>query len=210
MKIRGFRVELSEVEKVIRDFKDIKDATVKDFTDPSGVKYIVAYVVSDKKINVEELNNFILEQKPPYMVPAYTMQIDKIPLNQNQKVNKRALPVPELKVEEMVAPRNSDEQDIFDILKGVLGHDQFGVTNDIFEVGLTSVSSIRFTILLSKKYNKSVDNGDLKAHSTIASLAEFLANKEEDKTFEVLDEYPLTKTQEGIFVECVSKPNSTN
>ncbi len=210
VKIRGFRVELSEVEKVIRDFKDIKDATVKDFTDPSGVKYIVAYVVSDKKINVEELNNFILEQKPPYMVPAYTMQIDKIPLNQNQKVNKRALPVPELKVEEMVAPRNSDEQDIFDILKGVLGHDQFGVTNDIFEVGLTSVSSIRFTILLSKKYNKSVDNSDLKAHSTIASLAEFLANKEEDKTFEVLDEYPLTKTQEGIFVECVSKPNSTN
>lgn len=210
VKIRGFRVELSEVEKVIRDFKDIKDATVKDFTDPSGVKYIVAYVVSDKKINVEQLNNFILEQKPPYMVPAYTMQIDKIPLNQNQKVNKRALPVPELKVEEMVAPRNAAEQDIFDILKGVLGHDQFGVTNDIFEVGLTSVSSIRFTILLSKKYNKSVENGDLKAHSTIASLAEYLANKEEDKTFEVLDEYPLTKTQEGIFVECVSKPNSTN
>ena len=210
VKIRGFRVELSEVEKVIRDYKDIKDATVKDFTDPSGVKYIVAYVVSDKKINVEDLNNFILEQKPPYMVPAYTMQIDKIPLNQNQKVNKRALPVPELKVEEMIAPRNSDEQDIFDILKSVLGHDQFGVTNDIFEVGLTSVSSIRFTILLSKKYNKSVDNGDLKAHPTISSLAEFLANKEEDKTYEVLDEYPLTKTQEGIFVECVSKANSTN
>ena len=210
VKIRGFRVELSEVEKVIRDFKGIKDATVKDFTDPSGVKYIVAYVVSDSKVDIEALNNFILESKPPYMVPAYTMQIDKIPLNQNQKVNKRALPVPELKVEETVAPRNKDEQDIFDILKGILGHDQFGVTNDIFEVGLTSVSSIRFTILLSKKYNKSVDNADLKAHSTIASLAEFLANKEEDKTYEVLDEYPLTKTQEGIFVECVSKVNSTN
>ncbi len=210
VKIRGFRVELSEVEKVIRDYPGIKDATVKDFTDPSGVKYIVAYVVSDSKVDVEKLNAFILERKPPYMVPAYTMQIDKIPLNQNQKVNKRALPVPELKVEEKVAPRNQDEQDIFDILKGILGHDQFGVTNDMFEVGLTSVSSIRFTILLSKKYNKSVDNGDLKEHPTIASLADFLASKEEDKTYEVLDEYPLTKTQEGIFVECVSKANSTN
>ena len=210
VKIRGFRVELSEVEKVIRDFKGIKDATVKDFTDPSGVKFIVAYVVSDSQINVEDLNNFILERKPPYMVPAYTMQIDKIPLNQNQKVNKRALPVPELKVEEKIAPRNEDEQNVFDILKDVLGHDQFGVTNDIFEVGLTSVSSIRFTILLSKKYDKTVDNADLKEHSTIASLAEFLAHKEEDKTYEVLEEYPLTKTQEGIFVECVSKVNSTN
>ena len=210
VKIRGFRVELSEVEKVIRDYPDIKDATVKDFTDPSGVKYIVAYVVSDKKIDIESLNAFILERKPPYMVPAYTMQIDKIPLNQNQKVNKRALPVPELKVEEMVAPRNEDEQEIFDILKDILGHDQFGVTNDIFEVGLTSVSSIRFTILLSKKYDKSVDNADLKENPTIASLASFLANKKEEKTYEKREEYPLSKTQEGIFVECVSKVNSTN
>ena len=210
VKIRGFRVELSEVEKVIRDYPGIKDATVKDFTDPSGVKYIVAYVVSDDKIDVDSLNAFILERKPPYMVPAYTMQIDKIPLNQNQKVNKRALPVPELKVEEKVEPRNQDEQDIFDILKDILGHDQFGVTNDMFEVGLTSVSSIRFTILLSKKYDKTVESEDLKSHPTIALLAEFLANKQEDKTYEVFDEYPLTKTQEGIFVECVSKANSTN
>lgn len=210
VKIRGFRVELSEVEKVIRDYPGIKDATVKDFTDPSGVKYIVAYVVSDSKIDIESLNNFILERKPPYMVPAYTMQIDKIPLNQNQKVNKRALPVPELKVEEKVLPRNDDEQAIYDILRDILGHDQFGVTNDMFDVGLTSVSSIRFTILLSKKYDKSIENEDLKSHPTIASLSAFLMNKEEDKTYEVLDQYPLSKTQEGIFVECVSKPNSTN
>ncbi len=209
VKIRGFRVELSEVEKVIRDYKGIKDATVKDFTDPSGVKFIVAYIVSDNKIDIDDLNNFILERKPPYMVPAYTMQIDKIPLNQNQKVNKRLLPVPELKVEEKILPRNKDEEDIYNILKDVLGHDQFGVTNDMFDVGLTSVSSIRFTILLSKKYNKSVENSDLKSHPTVASLAEFLINKDEDEAFETYEEYPLTKTQEGIFVECVSKANST-
>ena len=68
VKIRGFRIELSEVEKIIREYQGIKDATVKDFTDPSGVKFIVAYVVSDQKINVEELNDFIRSKKPPYMV----------------------------------------------------------------------------------------------------------------------------------------------
>ena len=209
VKIRGFRIELSEVERIIREFKDIKDATVKDFTDPSGVKYICAYIVSDKKINVDELNAFILSKKPPYMVPAYTMQIDKIPLNQNQKVNKRALPEPELKVEEKIAPRNQVEQDIFDIVKDVVGHDQFGVTNDLFEIGLTSVSSIRLTILLSKKFNKSVENADLKENPTVESLAKFLSNKEADKTYEILKEYPISKTQEGIFVECVSKVDST-
>jgi len=211
VKIRGFRIELSEVEKVIREYPGIKDATVKDFTDPSGVKFIVAYVVSDETVSVEGLNEFIRSKKPPYMVPAYTMQLDKIPLNQNQKVNKRALPMPEIKQEEKIDPRNDDEKAIFDIVKDVIGHDQFGVTNNIFDVGLTSVSSIRLTILLSKKYGKSVENSDLKEYPTIEKLANFLVNKtEEEENFELLDEYPLSKTQEGIFVECVSKANSTN
>ena len=210
VKIRGFRIELSEVEHVIREFPKIKDATVKDFTDPSGVKFIVAYVVSDEKINVEELNEFIRSKKPPYMVPAYTMQLDKIPLNQNQKVNKRALPMPELQQAEMIEPRNDEERAIFDIVKDVIGYDQFGVTTDIFEAGLTSISSIRLTILLSKKYGKTVESSDLKENPTVEALAKFLVTKQEDKTYEVLDEYPLSKTQEGIFVECVSKVNSTN
>lgn len=210
VKIRGFRVELSEVEKIIREFAGIKDATVKDFTDPSGVKYIVAYIVSDSKIDIDSLNKYILSKKPPYMVPSYTMQIDKIPLNQNQKVNKRALPQPEIKTEERILPRNETENDIYEILKKVLGHDQFGVTNNIFEVGLTSVSSIRLAILLSKKFNKSIENEDLKSHPTVESLCEYLIDKKEDEVYQILKEYPLSKTQEGIFVECISKVGSTN
>ena len=209
VKIRGFRIELSEVEGVIREFPGIKDATIKDFTDPSGVKYIVAYVVSDEKVDVDALNKFILSKKPPYMVPAHTMQIDKIPLNQNQKVNKRALPEVKVEAEEIVPPSNENEQVVFDILKDILGHDQFGVTSDIFNVGLTSVSSIRFTILLSKKFNKPVENQDLSNHSNIRDLVVFLVGKEEEKTYELRSEYPISKTQEGIFVECASKADST-
>ena len=210
VKIRGFRIELSEVERVIRDYPTIKDATVKDFTDPSGVKYIVGYVVSDEKVNFEELGKFILERKPPYMVPAYFMQLDKIPLNQNQKVNKRLLPEPKVELQEKIMPRNQEEQDLYDIVKSILGHEEFGVTNDLFEAGLTSVSSIRLTILISKKFDKSISNKDLKDNATIESLAKFLTSKGEDKVYEERDFYPLSKTQEGIFVESVSKANSTN
>ena len=94
VKIRGFRIELSEVERVIRQYPGIKDATVADFDATGGGKFLAAYVVSDETIDIDKLNAFILERKPPYMVPAVTMQIDRIPLNQNQKVNKRALPEP--------------------------------------------------------------------------------------------------------------------
>ena len=210
VKIRGFRIELSEVEKVIRDYPTIKDATVKDFTDPSGVKYIVGYVVSNEKVNFEDLAKFIMDRKPPYMVPAYFMQLDKIPLNQNQKVNKRLLPEPKIELQEKIMPRNQEETDLYEIVKSILGHDEFGVTIDLFEAGLTSVSSIRFTILISKKFDKSISNKDLKDNSTIEALAKFLGAKQEDKVYEEKDFYPLSKTQEGIFVESVSKANSTN
>ncbi len=210
VKIRGFRIELSEVEKVIREFEGIKDATVKDFTDPAGVKYICAYIVADEEIDVDKLNAFIASKKPPYMVPAYTMQIESIPLNQNQKVNKRALPEPKVRTAEKVMPSTPEEEAVYDILKNILGNDTFGVTTDIYEAGLTSVSSIRLAILLSKKFGKDVDNSDLKQNNTVRALAAWLGEKQEEEKFEVLDEYPITKTQEGIFVECAAKPNTTN
>jgi len=210
VKIRGFRVELSEVEQIIRQYPGIKDATVKDFADPAGMKYIVGYIVSDSQVDIDDLKAFIKSKKPPYMVPPYIMQLDRIPLNQNQKVNKKALPVPELKVEEVEKPANETEQRIFDILKEILGHDAFGVTTDIYEAGLTSISSITLTVRLSKAFDKPINNQDLNDHPTVRELAALLANKEEEKTYEILDEYPLTKTQEGIFIESIAKPGSTN
>lgn len=115
VKIRGFRIELSEVEEVIRRYQGIKDATVVAFDDPNGGKYIAAYVVSDSEVDINGLNDFIKETKPAYMVPAVTMQIDKILLNQNQKVNKKALPVPERKIEEIIEPKNETQQKLFDM-----------------------------------------------------------------------------------------------
>ena len=210
VKIRGFRVELSEVEQIIRQYPGIKDATVKDFADPAGVKYIVGYIVSNEQIDIDDLKAFIKSKKPPYMVPPYIMQIDKIPLNQNQKVNKKALPVPELKVEEVVPPSNEAEQTIYDIMKDILGHTSFGVTTDIYEAGITSISSITLTVRLSKAFNKPINNQDLSEHSTIRELALLMVNKEEDKVYDILDSYPITKTQEGIFIESIAKPGSTN
>lgn len=95
VKIRGFRIELAEVEEVIRRFPDIKDTTVAAFEDGTGGKYIAAYVVSDKAVDMDALNRFIKETKPPYMVPSVLTQLSKLPLTGSGKVDKRALPKPE-------------------------------------------------------------------------------------------------------------------
>lgn len=97
VKIRGFRIELSEVDKIIRKYDGITNTAVIARKLDGGGQCINAYIVADRKIDIQKLNEFILEHKPPYMVPAATMQIDKIPLNVNGKVDKRKLP--EIKAE---------------------------------------------------------------------------------------------------------------
>ena len=211
VKIRGFRIELTEVEEIIRRFPPVKDATTQAFDDPAGGKYVAAYVVSKdgSEIDIDALNRFILEEKPPYMVPAVTMQIDAIPYNQNQKVNKKALPMPERKKENFVSPENETQQKIYELLSGLLGHTDFGVDTDIYEAGLTSIGAVSFNVMLSKAFDVPVRTQDIKDNSTIRSLALFVGSADKAEKFEVQKEYPLTKTQQGIYVECLANPGST-
>lgn len=209
VKIRGFRIELPEVEGIIREFPDIKDATVAAFDEAGGGKFVAAYIVSDKKIDINKLNEFILENKPPYMVPAVTMQIDKIPLNQNQKVNKKALPVPKKQAEDVQLPENDVQQRIFDCISEVIGSESFGITTDIFDAGVTSIGAIKLNVMLSKEFDTVIKINDLKENNTILKLEKFLSNAEKSEEYDILADYPITQTQNGIFVECVANPNST-
>ena len=180
------------------------------FDDPNGGgKYIAAYVVSDGQVDINKLNDFIKETKPPYMVPAVTMQIDKIPLNQNQKVNKKALPLPERKVEEIVKPENETQQKLFDCIAEVLGYTEFGITTDIYEAGLTSITAIKLNILISKAFDIVIKTSDIKDHPTIQMLEGFVKTAGKETKREIQENYPLTNTQEGIFIECTANMGST-
>jgi amino acid adenylation domain-containing protein len=209
VKIRGFRIELSEVEEIIRRFPAVKDATVVAFDEDGGGKYIVAYVVSDEKIDIDELNNFILETKPPYMVPAVTMQIDSIPLNQNQKVNKRALPKPEKKIEEKIEPKNDTQKRIFECIAEAIGHSEFGITTDIYYAGLTSVSAIRLNVLLAKAFDVVIKTSDLKNNPTVIQLEKFILGADKAEKNEKREVYPLTNTQYGVFIDSTANMGTT-
>ena len=181
VKIRGFRIELTEVEAVLREYPQIKDATVQAFDAPGGGKFICAYIVSDEKVDVQSLNAFIQERKPPYMVPAVTMQIDKIPLNQNQKVNKKALPTPELKQEEttssFVAPKTDLQKTICDIYSEVLGLERVGITDNFFLIGGTSILAIKVAMKCMLK-GLHVVYSEIFQYAMPAELAAYLEGKE--------------------------------
>ena len=136
VKIRGFRIELGEVEKAILEYPGVKRAAVTDFDHPSGGKFIAAYVVHDSNIDIKALEDFLRRSKPSYMVPTVIMQIDEIPLNQNGKLDKKALPVPELRSEEKYTePVGDTEIKIAHGFAAVLGLERAGAELDFFAAG---------------------------------------------------------------------------
>ena len=221
VKIRGFRIELSEVEAVVREFEGVRDATVAAFDSPSGGKYIAAYVVGDKPIDVKALNDFIAARKPPYMVPAVTIQLDAIPLTQNHKVDKRALPVPDLTggdAEESGRPVTKCEERLLAMASKTLGFTLTGVSVDLVTAGLTSISSISLVTAIENEFGVSVPAKELLGGCTVLDLenrifeqllARGLRAEEPRGEKTLLSRYPLTQTQLGIYAECMLNPQST-
>ncbi len=183
VKVRGFRIELSEVEVAIRSFPGIKDVTVQAFDAEGGGKFLAAYFTSDKHINIEDIKQHILADKPSYMVPASIMQLDQIPLNQNQKVNKRALPKPvfDQKSSEYVQPSSPAEKDFCTIFEQVLGLEKVSADASFFDLGGTSLTAAKVVIsAMNKGY--SVSYQDIFSHPTAIELAAFATNaKKEDE-----------------------------
>ena len=233
VKIRGFRIELKEVEAVIREFPGIKDATVQAFDEEggSGGKFIAAYIVGDEQIDIEALNNFILDQKPPYMVPAVTMQIEAIPLNQNQKVNKRALPKPvksvsvsQQQVEQ--APLNVLEQELHEMIAGIVNNTDFGITTILGYAGLTSISAIKLAVQVNKRFGVALDSKALVKNGTLQSIENEIlkglmaGESRGQEPSDINDSHrfssphdlqsvPLSYAQTGVYFECLKNPTST-
>ena len=222
VKIRGFRIELKEVEAVIREFPGIKDVTVQAFDEPGAGagKFLAAYIVGSGEIDIQQLNEFIASKKPPYMVPAVTMQIDTIPLNINQKVDVKALPRPEprnQKQEAHVAPLNVLEEEISALIKESVGISGFGLTDPLYYSGLSSLSALRLATDLYNRYGLEPDMNTFVKTASLQSIEndilKILMSKDaarEPETQSAADEpQELTFQQTGLYLDCVRNPSST-
>lgn len=202
VKIRGFRIELTEIEVVIREFPGIRDVTVQAFdSEGSGGKFVAAYIVSDQEIDINALNDFIAVRKPYYMVPAVTMQIESIPLNQNQKVNKKALPKPVRKAVEIVQPATDMERALFDMCAQILGYEEFGVTAPFEEIGFTSLSFIELASKVISILGVELKLSDMMAGgTTIRSLSKLIDSSDlvEKNHKEYKERYPLAPQQYAL------------
>jgi len=140
VKIRGFRIELGEIEATLLQHPDISEAVVvaRDEGTPDSQR-LVAYVTGDKAmLSIDALRIYLKEYLPDYVVPAAFVILDSLPLNANGKVDRKALPAPDIDsqfLRQYVAPRTPTEEAIALIWAEVLGLERVGIQDNFFELG---------------------------------------------------------------------------
>jgi amino acid adenylation domain-containing protein/non-ribosomal peptide synthase protein (TIGR01720 family) len=147
VKIRGFRIELGEIENQLRKYPGIKSAAVIVRENKDRYKYLIAYIVTDERLTVSELRDYLLKSLPDYMVPTYFVTLKNLPLTHTGKINRKALPAPNgIGMEsdiEYAAPRSPVERKLVEIWENVLGRDYVGINENFFVIGGDSVKTIQ-------------------------------------------------------------------
>ncbi len=182
VKIRGFRIELGEIEAVLTAYPDVLESVVLAREDTPGEKRLVAYMVVKPNTSpaVNKIRSTLQHNLPDYMLPTAWVFLDEMPLTPNGKVNRLALPAPDLKRPDLsqryVAPKTKLEKFIADIWLQLLNIDRVGTNDAFFELGGSSIKSIQFISLLGKELGITIPIVSFFEKPTIKGICSVLKN----------------------------------
>ncbi len=179
VKVRGFRIELGEIETVLAGHDAIKEVVVEVRGDASEEKWLVAYVVSkpDAELSTEELRHYLNEKLPDYMVPNSFVVLDRMPLTNNGKVDRKALPEPDTRPElaaSYVAPRTPVEQQLAEIWSSMLGVERIGVNNNFFDLRGNSLLATQLVSTVREQFQIELPLRVIFDSPTIAGIAKYI------------------------------------
>ncbi|AEY65543.1 non-ribosomal peptide synthetase [Clostridium sp. BNL1100] len=192
VKIRGFRIELGEIEEELLKHENIKEVVVAARTEKEGSSYLCAYLIADRDIAPGELREYLTRSLPEYMVPSYFVRLEKMPLSQNGKVDRKALPEPQFSVNtgtEYIEPIGKTEKILADIWRQILKIERVGTTDNFFDLGGTSLTLIQVHSKIEEKYPGKVKITDIFSNPTISKLSAFIEIGEENSTKDISLEF---------------------
>ena len=176
VKIRGVRVELAEVQSVLRERDGIRDVAVIDREDGEGGKILCAYYVAEAEISPSELREHCAGRLPEAMVPSTFLRLDELPRTLTGKIDRAALPAPGEARERAprVPPRNPLERQLVQIWEEVLNVRPIGVTESFFDLGGHSLLAVRLLARIQRVLGPSLPLATLLQAKTIEQLAAVL------------------------------------
>ncbi|MGD9156691.1 MAG: non-ribosomal peptide synthetase, partial [Bacillota bacterium] len=179
VKLRGFRIELGEVENAMTKFAGII-ASVAEIKEIGVTPHLCGYFTADTAVDTNQLKAYLSQSLTGYMVPTALLQLEKIPLTPGGKVDRKALPDPELKnYNEYVAPTNELEAQLCKIFAETLALDRVGITDSFFDRGGTSLLAMKL-VVKTMAQNIGVTYANVFKYQTPQKLSAILNNQAEE------------------------------
>ena len=208
IKLRGLRIEPSEIETLIARFDNVLITKVL-IKKVNNTDYLCAYFTATEEIDIEELKQHLLNNLPAYMLPSFFIQMDEFPKTPNGKTDFKNLPDPHIDLDAFIEPSNEIEQGIFDIVSELLGTSEFGANTDLFKVGLTSLSVVQLVSAVYEKFNTQLMVTEVMKYKTIQNIAKQISF-DENESEDLQELYPLTQNQLGVYFDCLKNPEKVS
>ena len=152
IKLHGYRVELEEIRSVLMEHPDVQNAAIS-IKEVNGDKVLCSYIKSNKRrIDMGSIKSHMQENLPYYMVPQFFVQLEELPVNQNGKLDRHALPTPDFSSMEIVGARTIVEEKLLAIFKTVLKNDCIGITDSFDTYGGNSLKVAMLKYSIEKKW----------------------------------------------------------
>jgi amino acid adenylation domain-containing protein len=188
VKIRGFRIELGEIEAVLSQHAQVREVTVIAREEQAGNQYLAAYLVASAPIATSDLRELLKQKLPDYMVPGAFVFLDNMPLTPNGKIDRKALPVPDLGAagaNDFVAPESPTQVEIAKLWAEVLNLPEVGIYNNFFELGGHSLLATLIVSRLRSHFEIELPLRRLFESPTVAELAEYVDGLLDREEFEI-------------------------
>jgi amino acid adenylation domain-containing protein len=179
VKIRGYRVELGEVESALLSHPNVRDGGVVAWDREAGEKYLVGYIVprTNPDPRIDELRGFLKDKLPDYMIPSTFIFLDALPLT-NGKLDRKALPKPDGKRPELslpyTPPQSEVERKLAQIWAEVLSLDRVGIHDNFFDLGGHSLAATQVVSRVIKKFQLEIPIQSLFHSPTVADMADLI------------------------------------
>jgi amino acid adenylation domain-containing protein len=207
VKVRGYRIELEEIEATIKQCSHIDDAAVVLSIDQSGDKVLKAFYVPKSIFSEEELFSFLSQKLPSYMMPNSFNPLDKMPLTMNGKIDRQSLELYQSNkiTKHIIQPRNETEEKLLLLWRNILGLESISVTDNFFELGGQSLKAIRLYTRISKEFEVKLELNDFFNHNTLEDQAKLINGSKKTDYKSILPvaiapNYTLSSSQRRMWV----------
>lgn len=204
VKIRGLRIELEEVESVFSQMPGVEICVAASIDG----KYLCLYYVSDDSVTEQGMRDFAKAHLAHYMLPDIYMKLDQMPMTQNRKADRKALPKPEIKAAAVRPPETDMQKKLLELLSQVMEEGEFGIDTNLPESGMSSLDVMLFISLIGEEYKIGINVHDFMENPTVMELERFIENAPKIRSFENLDRYHTTDIQLADYMESMAGGNS--